>query len=170
MSNCSFNVWWKLKLWVAQITFDLPKQAATPKFGIQVVSTTEPKPVTVCETEPSCKVKMKWYFYTQYYFNCLVLLIVKCVVFVLTSGWQLAATVNVVFWPVRTRCWVVPRSLQRPEPVHWSKMKATSLLWCGHEVQTHTLLSPAAKRNRAGWLHALKSKATQNLNKISRYL
>lgn len=38
-----------------QITFDLPKQAATPKSGIQVVLTTEPKPVTVCETEPSCK-------------------------------------------------------------------------------------------------------------------
>lgn len=37
------------------MTFDLPKQAATPKFGIQVVLLTEPKPVTVCKTEPSCK-------------------------------------------------------------------------------------------------------------------
>lgn len=40
-------------------TFDLPKQAATPRFGIQVVLTTEPKPVTVCEIEPSCKMTMK---------------------------------------------------------------------------------------------------------------
>ena len=36
-----------------QITFDLPKQAAIPKLGIQVVLTTEPNPVTVCKTEPS---------------------------------------------------------------------------------------------------------------------
>lgn len=51
------------KLWLNQITFDLPKQAATPKFGIQVVLTTEPKPVTVCETEPSWKIKMKLDFW-----------------------------------------------------------------------------------------------------------
>lgn len=52
-----FVVWLKIKLWVIKITFDLPKQAATPKFGIQVVLTTEPKPVTVCETEPSCQMR-----------------------------------------------------------------------------------------------------------------
>lgn len=56
----STNVWWKFKLNVIQITLDLPKQAATPKFGIQVVLTTEPKPVTVCATEPSCGMKIKW--------------------------------------------------------------------------------------------------------------
>lgn len=38
------------------ITFDLPKQAATPMSGIQMVLRTEPKPVTVCKTEPSCNV------------------------------------------------------------------------------------------------------------------
>lgn len=42
-----------------KITFDLPKQAATPKFGIQVVPTTEPKPVTVWEMEPSYKMRKK---------------------------------------------------------------------------------------------------------------
>lgn len=65
---------------------------------------------------------------------------------------QMRQTVSVVFSPVRTRCWGGPLSLQRPEPVHWSKMKATSLLWCGHEAQRHTLPSPAVKRNRTGWL------------------
>lgn len=43
-----------LGLWGIHITFDLPKQAATPMFGIHVVLTAEPKPVTVCSTEPSC--------------------------------------------------------------------------------------------------------------------
>lgn len=37
------------------LTFDLPKQAAMPRLGIQVVLTTEPKPATVCRTEPSCR-------------------------------------------------------------------------------------------------------------------
>lgn len=59
----STNVWWKFKLNVIHITFDLPKQTATPKFGIQVVLTTEPKPVTVCATEPSCRMNIKWEIY-----------------------------------------------------------------------------------------------------------
>lgn len=91
-----------------QITFDLPKQAATPKFGIQVVLTTEPKPVTVCETEPSCKMyrEAEGLILEQYtiivQLSGTVMMIVKF--FVPTSGQKVAATVNVVFGPVRTRC------------------------------------------------------------------
>lgn len=47
-------------------TLDLPKQAATPKFGIHVVLTTEPSPVTVCNTEPSWKRQNNTGFKSRY--------------------------------------------------------------------------------------------------------
>lgn len=55
------------------------------------------------------------------------------------------------FWPVKTRCWAALQSPRRPEPVHWSRMKGTSLLWYGREVQTHTLHSPAVKKGIGRW-------------------